>query len=141
MTQLAVLSGIALLMTFGVYGFVAGIVKIDDVGLYLSRRNAAGAWGVLQQALCRGLLRFAPWLMKALAVVGTAAMFLVGGGILVHGLAPVHHAVEAAVAALGGAAWVSSLLPLLADAATGVVAGAMVLLGLTLVQRLRAIFK
>ena len=141
MTQLAVLSGIALLMTFGVYGFVAGIVKIDDVGLYLSRRNAAGAWGVLQQGLGRGLLRFAPWLMKALAVVGTAAMFLVGGGILVHGLAPVHHAVEAAVAALGGAAWVSSLLPLLADAATGVVAGAMVLLGLTLVQRLRAIFK
>ena len=141
MTQLAVLSGIALLMTFGVYGFVAGIVKIDDVGLYLSRRNAAGAWGGLQQALGRGLLRFAPWLMKALAVVGTAAMFLVGGGILVHGLAPVHHAVEAAVAALGGSPWVSTLLPLLADAATGVVAGAMVLLGLTLVQRLRAIFK
>ena len=83
----------------------------------------------------------APWLMKTLAVVGTAAMFLVGGGILVHGLAPLHHAVEAGVAAVGGAAWVSSLLPLLADAVTGVVAGGLVLLALTGVQRVRAIFK
>jgi predicted DNA repair protein MutK len=79
--------------------------------------------------------------MKALAVVGTAAMFLVGGGILVHGMAPVHHAVEAAVAAVGGSAWVSTLLPLLADAVTGVVAGGLVLLGVTLVQRVRATFK
>ncbi|MBK7005810.1 MAG: DUF808 domain-containing protein [Burkholderiales bacterium] len=140
-TQLWVLSSIAVLMTFGVYGFVAGIVKIDDAGLYLSRCKSAGAWGALQQALGRGLLRAAPWLMKALAVVGTAAMFLVGGGILVHGMAPLHHAVEAAVAAVGGGAWVASLLPLLADAVTGVVAGGLVLLALTLGQRVRATLK
>lgn len=141
LTQLTVLSGIALLMTFGVYGFVAGIVKIDDAGLYLTRRPAVGAVGHFLFALGRGLLRTAPWLMKALAVVGTAAMFLVGGGILVHGLVPLHHAVEAAVAAVGGAAWVAMVLPLLADAVTGVVAGGLVLLGLTLVQRVRANFK
>lgn len=139
LTQLTVLGGIALLMTFGVYGFVAGIVKIDDAGLYLTRRPAAGTLGPLQHAVGRGLLRAAPWLMKALAVVGTAAMFLVGGGILVHGLSPVHHVVQAAVAAVGGSAWVSMVLPLLADAVTGVVAGGLVLLGLTLVQRVRAI--
>lgn len=141
MTQLTVLSGIAVLMTFGVYGFVAGIVKIDDAGLYLSRRPAAGLLGRWQQALGRGLLHTAPWLMKALAVVGTAAMFLVGGGILVHGLAPLHHAIESAVAAVGGAAWVAMVFPLLADALTGVVAGGLVLLGLTLVQRLRGLFQ
>jgi predicted DNA repair protein MutK len=140
-TQLTVLAGIAVLMTFGVYGFVAGIVKIDDAGLYLCRSPAAGTLGHLRHAVGRALLRMAPWLMKTLAVVGTAAMFLVGGGILVHGLAPLHHAVEAGVAAVGGAAWVSSLLPLLADAVTGVVAGGLVLLALTGVQRVRAIFK
>ncbi len=140
-TQLTVLAGIAVLMTFGVYGFVAGIVKIDDAGLYLCRSPAAGTLGHFRHAVGRGLLRMAPWLMKTLAVVGTAAMFLVGGGILVHGLAPLHHAVEAGVTAVGGAAWVAALLPLLADAVTGVVAGGLVLLALTGVQRVRAIFK
>lgn len=141
-TQLTVLSGIAVLMTFGVYGFVAGIVKIDDAGLFLIRRPATGLLGRLQHALGRGLLHTAPWLMKGLAVAGTVAMFLVGGGILVHGLVPLRHAVEAAVAAVGGAVggapWVATLLPLLADAVAGVVAGALVLLGLTMVQRVRA---
>jgi predicted DNA repair protein MutK len=81
-TQVMVLSGIALVMTIGVYGFVAGIVKLDDLGLWLSRRPGAGA-----QAL--GAASWAaPWLMKALSVLGTAAMFLVGGGILVHGIGP-----------------------------------------------------
>jgi predicted DNA repair protein MutK len=131
-TQLAVLSGIAVLMTFGVYGFVAGIVKIDDAGLYLSRRPGAGAWLQLQQALGRGLLRAAPWLMKTLAVVGTAAMFLVGGGILVHGLGPLHHAVEAGLAQLGAVDGVRSVLSAVADALTGVVAGALVFAGLWL---------
>ena len=131
-TQLAVLSGIALLMTFGVYGFVAGIVKIDDAGLYLSRRPGAGAWGRLQQSFGRGLLRAAPWLMKTLAVVGTAAMFLVGGGILVHGLGPLHHAVEAGLAQIGAVDGVRSLLSAVADALTGVVAGALVFAGLWL---------
>lgn len=144
-TQLSVLSAIALLMTFGVYGFVAGIVKIDDAGLYLSRRPGAGAGAGaaarVQQALGRGLLAFAPWLMKTLSVVGTAAMFLVGGGILVHGFTPLHHAVDAWVAYLGGAGLVAAVSPLLVDAITGVIAGALLLLGLTGVQRIQANFK
>jgi uncharacterized protein len=127
-TQVAVLSAIAVLMTVGVYGLVAGIVKLDDLGLWLSRRPGGAA-----QGLGRAILRAAPWLMKALSVAGTAAMFLVGGSILVHGLAPLHHAVEAAVQgqALG---WLWSTL---ADALVGVVAGALVLGAVTLWQRLR----
>lgn len=138
MTQLAVLSGIALIMTLGVYGFVAGIVKIDDLGLYLIRKPGSA----LQHSIGRGLLLAAPWLMKTLAVVGTAAMFLVGGGILVHGLGPVHHAIEAWVAqAAGAGAAVQWLLPVVADGLVGIVGGALVLVGVTLVQKIRAVFK
>ncbi len=141
-TQLWVLSTIALLMTVGVYGFVAGIVKIDDLGLYLTRKTGESAGRNLQRIIGRGLLVTAPWLMKTLAVVGTAAMFLVGGGILVHGIGPVHHAVEALVAQLAGAgALVQGLVQLLADAVAGVVAGALVLAGVLLVQKIRAQFK
>ena len=129
-TQFSVLAAISLLMTVGVYGLVAGIVKLDDAGLWLSRRA-----GALQPALGRGLLLTAPALMKGLSVVGTAAMFLVGGGILSHGIAPLHHAIDALVADVGPVvAWV---LPLLADALVGLVAGAVVLAGLLLVKRLR----
>jgi predicted DNA repair protein MutK len=80
-TRVMVLAGIATLMTVGVYGLVAGIVKLDDAGLYLSRQASKAA-----QALGRGIVSFAPWLMKGLSVAGTAAMFLVGGGIILHGL-------------------------------------------------------
>ena len=128
--QFSVLVAISLLMTVGVYGLVAGIVKLDDAGLWLSRRA-----GVLQPALGRGLLVAAPALMKLLSVVGTAAMFLVGGGILSHGIAPLHHAIEALVAGVGPV--LALLLPLLADALVGVVAGAVVLGGVLLVKRLR----
>ena len=128
-TQVAVLSGVALAMTVGVYGLVAGIVKLDDLGLWLSRRASAVA-----QATGRGLLRAAPWLMKALSVAGTAAMFLVGGGILVHGVAPLNHAIEAAVQGFGGLA--QALLPALVHGLLGVVAGALVLVGVTGVRRL-----
>ena len=128
--RVAVLVAIALLMTVGVYGLVAGIVKLDDLGLWLSRR-ASAAW----QGLGALILRAAPWLMKTLSVVGTAAMFLVGGGILVHGVPALHHAVQAAVEGLGGAA--ALLLSSLAEGLIGVAAGA-VLLGLWLgVRRLR----
>lgn len=129
-TQLAVLSGIALAMTVGVYGFVAGIVKLDDLGLWLSRSASAAA-----QALGRGIVRAAPWLMKALSVAGTAAMFLVGGGILVHGVPPLSHGIADAVQGLGALA--QALVPLLADGLVGVVAGAAVLAAVTLAQRLR----
>jgi len=129
-TQFAVLAAIALVMTVGVYGLVAAIVKIDDAGLWLSRRPGAGA-----QALGRGLLVAAPWLMKALSVAGTAAMFLVGGGILVHGLPELHHAIAGAVGGLPG--WLGVLAGTLAEALVGVVAGAVVLAAVTAVARLR----
>src|SRR5690606_14487523 len=75
-TKLAVLAGIALVMTIGVYGLVAGIVKLDDVGLHLSRRPGEGAWARLQRSLGRGILSAAPWLMKCLSDAGTAALYL-----------------------------------------------------------------
>jgi predicted DNA repair protein MutK len=122
--RLTVMAAIAVVMTIGVYGLVAGIVKIDDLGLYLSRR--AGAARVVGSAI----LRAAPWLMKSLSVAGTAAMFLVGGGILVHGFAPLRHAVEAA-----GAATPFHWVGLAANLLTGVLAGAVVLGCVTLIER------
>lgn len=132
-TKLTVLAGIALVMTVGVYGLVAGIVKLDDAGLYLTRREGGqSAW---LRALGRGILVVAPWLMKTLSVLGTAAMFLVGGGILTHGIAPLHHAIENWAQRAGG--FVGAALPLLADAVVGIMAGALVLLLVQGVQRLR----
>ncbi len=141
LTQLSVLSAIAVLMTFGVYGFVAGIVKLDDVGLHLSARPGNGVWARSRRSLGVGLLHAAPWLMKALALLGTAAMFLVGGGILVHGLGPVHHGVQALLAGVLATPWLHGLLSAVADAAIGVIAGGLVLLALTGVQRARGYFK
>ena len=120
LTQVLVLSGIAIVMTVGVYGLVAGIVKLDDAGLYLSQQA-----GAMRQALGRGILAFAPWLMKGLSVAGTAAMFLVGGGILTHGIGPLHHAIEGLTQGLGSV--MAVLLPVLLDGATGVVAGVLAL--------------
>jgi len=124
-TRILVLVGIALLMTVGVYGLVAGIVKLDDLGLYLHRRGTA-----LARAVGRGVLAFAPWLMKALSIAGTAAMFLVGGGILVHGL-PLH-----LLPALGGG--IDVLLTLLLDVVAGIVAGALTFAAVRVLQRLRS---
>lgn len=138
-TQVAVLCGIALLMTVGVYGLVAGIVKLDDGGLYLSQREGGGALQRLQRAAGRGILLTAPWLMKGLSIAGTAAMFLVGGGILTHGVAPLHHAIEALAqkaASLGGVGgFLAALTPLLMDAVVGLIAGALVLLAVTLAKK------
>jgi predicted DNA repair protein MutK len=133
-TQLAVLCAIALLMTVGVYGLVAGIVKLDDAGLWLSRRGAA-----LQRQFGALILKVAPWLMKTLSVAGTAAMFLVGGGILEHGIGPLHHGVEvlverlAALPGIGGVA--AAIAPLLADLLIGAAAGAVVLAGVSVAKR------
>jgi hypothetical protein len=126
--QVAVLSGIAIIMTIGVYGLVAGIVKLDDAGLYLSQRASAAA-----RAVGRMLLVAAPRLMKMLTVLGTAAMFLVGGGILVHGLPVLHHAVETIAPASGVLA---VLVPLLADALIGIAIGALVLGAISATKRL-----
>ncbi len=131
MTQFTVLAGVAVVITLGVYGLVGGIVKLDDLGLYLER-TARSAW---LRGLGRGLVHAAPWLMKALSVVGTLAMFLVGGGILVHGWPALHHLLEGFSAQWPAA--LSWLAGALADAAVGVVAGAAVLLAWLGVQRLR----
>ena len=128
-TQLAVLVGIALLMTVGVYGLVGGIVKLDDLGLWLSQKASSAA-----QALGRGSLWLAPWLMKFLSVAGTAAMFLVGGGIIAHGIGPLHHLIQDWKAAAGGMGW---LLEMLANAVVGIVVGGIVVAVVTAVQKMR----
>lgn len=142
-TRLAVLAGISALMTVGVYGFVAGIVKVDDAGLYLNARTGGGSFARLQRALGSLLLLGAPILMKTLSIAGTAAMFLVGGGILTHGLSVVHHAIEhvaeEAKALPGGGAW-SVILPPIGDGIFGVIAGAFALGAVTAFQRTRARF-
>ena len=138
MTQVLVLSGIAVAMTIGVYGLVAGIVKLDDGGLYLSRRPGPGAG--FQRALGRAILAGAPRLMKLLSIVGTAAMFLVGGGILVHGIpalgAWLHHLEEAAhhVPGVGGVlGWLAGAA---GGAVAGIIAGAIVFMLVGLVKKL-----
>jgi len=95
-TKVAVVAGIALIMTIGVYGLVAAIVKLDDVGLYLCQKPGLGLWTKIQHKAGRVFLHSAPYLMKSLAVVGTAAMFMVGGGILMHGIPAAHHYYRAA---------------------------------------------
>ncbi len=134
-TQLTVLSGIAIIMTIGVYGLVAGIVKLDDVGLFLSQRPGDNPWRRFEHRLGRGILWLAPWLMKGLSVAGTVAMFLVGGGILTHGIAPLHHAIEQFTGKMSATA--AAVAPLLIDALVGLVTGALVLLMVTMVKRFR----
>ena len=138
--QVAVLASIAILMTVGVYGLVAGIVKLDDAGLHLSQLPGDGI-ARAQRSLGRGILYAAPYLMKTLSVVGTAAMFLVGGGILVHGIPGTHGLIEAAthtaqsLPALGS--MLALLTPLLIDALTGIVAGGLIFGVMTAARRLR----
>ncbi|SEA20737.1 DUF808 domain-containing protein [Variovorax sp. YR216] len=122
LTQLTVLAGIAIVMTIGVYGLVAGIVRLDDMGFYLAQQGNAAV-----QAVGRALVGAAPWLMKALSVLGTVAMFLVGGGILVHGAPALGHAIQA---------W-GPLASLLGNAVVGVIAGAIVLAAVEGLKRLR----
>lgn len=131
-TQVSVLASIALIMTVGVYGLVAGIVKLDDAGLYLATLEAGqGGWRKFQIWLGHRLLEFAPRLMKLLTIVGTAAMFLVGGGILVHGIPALHHlsgqAAELAANAPAFDGLASWLAQTLFGALTGLLAGGLVL--------------
>ncbi|WP_224243725.1 DUF808 domain-containing protein [Hyalangium gracile] len=133
--RVAVLVGIALIMTVGVYGLVAGIVKIDDAGLYLSQKPSSFA-----RTVGRGLLAAAPVLMKGLSIAGTAAMFMVGGGILTHGIPALHHLSEgiahgvAGVPGIGGV--LAAVAPTLVDALAGIVAGALILLVVTVGKRI-----
>ena len=133
--RVAVLTGIALLMTAGVYGLVAAIVKLDDAGLHLSRSPAGAPFGAARRGIGRAIIATAPHLMKALSVAGTAAMFLVGGGILVHGIPALHHAAGALAAHAG--AWLAPPAALVADALAGVVAGGLVAGLVALARRVR----
>lgn len=119
MQQVIVLSGIAIVMTIGVYGLVAGIVKLDDLGLWLTQKPGQAA-----RSIGAAILRAAPYMMKSLSVIGTAAMFMVGGGILTHGVPVVHHWIETVSQSAGGLAW---LVPTLLNAVAGIIAGAVVL--------------
>ena len=126
-------------MTIGVYGLVAAIVELDDLGLRLSQRAGEAAFARIQRGLGGAIVAGAPWLMKGLSVAGTVAMFLVGGGILVHGIPPLHHAFEriaGRVAGLPGFDDTLRSIALLAfDATTGIAAGALLLAIVTVVRR------
>lgn len=133
-TQVTVLSGIAVVMTAGVYGLVAGIVKLDDLGLHLSHQGGDGVALRLQRSVGRGILKAAPYLMKGLSVAGTVAMFLVGGGILTHGIPAAHHLIEQW--SVGAGATLQPLIALTLDGVTGLVAGAVVLACVTGIKKL-----
>ncbi|KKW49636.1 DUF808 domain-containing protein [Pantoea sp. BS_4] len=130
LNQVLILAGIAILVTIGVYGIVAGIVKIDDLGFWLKQKSSRVA-----QSVGAVLLAAAPWLMKILTVVGTLAMFLVGGGIIVHGITPLHHFIENAIAPFSGL--VSGLLSNGANLVIGFIIGSIVLLVVNLIAKLR----
>jgi predicted DNA repair protein MutK len=134
-TQLIVLSLLALGFTLGVYGLVAAIVKIDDAGLYLIKTATASAWGKFKQAIGQGLLAFAPFLMKTLSFVGTIAMFMVGGGILLHGIPGaevyVNHFAEGF-----GSQFVAALLPMFAGASIGLISGGLLVALMTLFTKI-----
>lgn len=130
LNQILILSGIALLVTVGVYGLVGIIVKLDDMGYWLVEKTSS-----LAQWSGKTLLAIAPRLMKVLSIVGTLAMFLVGGGIVVHGITPLHHAIENL--AHGQNAVIASLLPTVANLVLGFIIGAIVLAGVKAIGALR----
>lgn len=133
-TQILVVSLIAVLMTIGVYGLVAGIVKLDDLGFYLERTsNGEG----LKAKLGGALVAFAPKLMKMLAVVGTAAMFLVGGGIVVHNVPAIHHLIEPIIMDFRGHTVATAIVPTLLNGVIGVIAGLVVVTAWTVVEKVR----
>jgi hypothetical protein len=128
--QVAVVSTIAIAMTVGVYGLVAAIVKLDDAGLSLAQR-ANGA----MQALGRGILWIAPWLMRTLSVLGTIAMFLVGGSIVLHGIPALAHTIEAFLATVGSSVGKFAISTVI-DFVVGMLVGAIVLFGVTTASKL-----
>jgi predicted DNA repair protein MutK len=130
LNQVLILAGIAILVTVGVYGLVGMIVKLDDLGYWLADKGSK-----IAQGLGKALLVLAPWLMKFLSVVGTLAMFLVGGGILVHGIPALHHAIENWTAKAGGV--VHLLAPTLVNVVLGFIVGALVLAAVNGINHLR----
>ncbi|KAA8996929.1 DUF808 family protein [Affinibrenneria salicis] len=130
LNQVLVLAGIAIVVTVGVYGIVAGIVKLDDLGMWLEQKSS-----FIARKIGAGLLVAAPWLMKILSVVGTLAMFLVGGGIVIHGVPALHHAISAFGEGFGGFGAV--LASNLANLIIGFILGALVLFAVSMIGRLR----
>lgn len=130
LNQVIILAGVAIAVTIGVYGIVAGIVKIDDLGLWLQQKSSAVA-----KAIGGVLLVAAPWLMKILTVVGTLAMFLVGGGIIVHGVPLLHHFIEGLSEGLHGL--LAMLLSNVANLILGFIVGAIVLCAVNLIAKMR----
>lgn len=145
MTKLSVLVGISLIMTVGVYGLVAGIVKLDDAGLYLLQQKGQSAWLNFKRWMGEKILSAAPYLMKTLSIVGTAAMFLVGGGILAHNIPVFHHGIAHLAESTHSIAMVGGILkvivPLMLDGLLGILAGALVLLGVNIMSKFTALFK
>ena len=138
--QVIVLSTLAFLITVCVYGFLAAIVKIDDLGLYLLRQSASSSFSSIKRRLGRGLLIFAPLLMKLLSIAGTVAMFLVGGGILTHSFNFLHHSIvsmsEWAANILGS--FMTTLTPILLDGLIGILAGLVVLVTIVLIKKIKS---
>ena len=143
--QVAVLSGIGVIMTAGVYGIVAGIVKLDDAGLYLSKRKGDSALGKIQRSIGKNILLAAPYLMKGLSIAGTAAMFIVGGGILTHGVPVMSewiHGLEHEAGAIPSIGLIlGGVTPTLLNGLIGVMAGAVALVGVTVAGRAWRIVK
>lgn len=126
--QVSVVSAIAVIMTIGVYGLVAGIVKMDDAGLYMMLRKGQSVWKQIIRKVGQFLLNATPYLMRTLTILGTAAMFLVGGSIIGHGIPALHHAVEPL-------SKISALLPILVDGVVGLIVGAICVVVFELAQK------
>ncbi|HHF0509513.1 TPA: DUF808 domain-containing protein [Vibrio antiquarius] len=133
-TQILVVSLIAVIMTIGVYGLVAGIVKLDDLGFYLEIRSKGKGW---MAKVGSALVAFAPKLMKLLTIVGTAAMFLVGGGIVVHNVPAIHHFVEPIIMNFSDHSVATAILPILLNGIIGFVAGLIVVAVWAAVEKIR----
>jgi uncharacterized protein len=143
--QVTVLCAIAIIMTVGVYGIVAGIVKLDDAGLHLKEKSGASIWRRTQRAIGGVLLNAAPYLMKGLSIAGTIAMFMVGGGILTHGMPRVHDWIEHAAHGAGSVPEIGRILEMVAapslNVLAGIIAGAFILLGAIVARRVMQSFK
>jgi uncharacterized protein len=131
--QISVLTLISIIMTIGVYGLVAGIVKLDDGGVYLIEQKGSHAIARFKRALGRRILWFAPYLMKTLSIAGTAAMFLVGGGILTHNVPALHHFIESLAPKT---APLATTVTWLGDATIGIIIGVIVLLMVLMIKKL-----
>lgn len=133
--QIMVVSLIAVVMTIGVYGLVAGIVKLDDLGFYLERKSQGKG---LLSSIGRGLIAFAPKLMRTLTIVGTAAMFLVGGGIVVHNVPAIHHLIEPIIMDIPNLSVAQAIIPALLNGVIGIIAGLIVVAVFSVIGKLKA---